>query len=56
MKVCPWHEIQSLAVKQMGKPAVYVGNGLEYATMDRLSTALQDASILKKAFRINNLG
>ena len=30
MKVCPWSEIQSLAVKQMGKPAVYVGNGLEY--------------------------
>ena len=30
MKVCPWSEIQSLAVKQAGKPAVYVGNGLEY--------------------------
>lgn len=30
MKVCQWNEVQSLAVKQMGKPAVYVGNGLEY--------------------------
>lgn len=30
MKVCRWNEIQSLAVKQMGKPAVYIDNGLEY--------------------------
>jgi hypothetical protein len=32
VKVCQWNEIHSLAVKQMGKPAVYVGNGLEYNT------------------------
>lgn len=32
MNVCQWNEIQSLAVKQVGKPAVYVGNGLEYDT------------------------
>lgn len=30
MNVLSWAEINSLAVKQMGKPAVYVGNGLEY--------------------------
>lgn len=32
MKTCQWNEIHSLAVKQMGKPAVYVGNGLDYTT------------------------
>lgn len=30
MKVLNWNETNSLAVKQMGKPAVYVGNGLVY--------------------------
>ena len=30
MKVLNWSETVGLAVKQMGKPAVYVGNGLEY--------------------------
>lgn len=30
MKICQWNEIHSLAVKQVGKPAVYVGNGLDY--------------------------
>ena len=32
MKALNWAEINSMAVKQMGKPAVYVGNGLEYDT------------------------
>lgn len=30
MKICQWNETNSLAVKQIGKPAVYVSNGLEY--------------------------
>lgn len=30
MKTYQWHEIISLAVKQIGKPAVYVSNGLVY--------------------------
>lgn len=30
MKTYSWHEIISLAVKQIGKPAVYISNGLEY--------------------------
>lgn len=33
MKVLNWVETISLAVKQMGKPAVYVSNGLEYGTL-----------------------
>lgn len=32
MKAIQWNEINSLAVKQMGKPAVYVSNNLEYDT------------------------
>ena len=32
MKVLGWSEINSLAVKQIGKPAVYVSNVLEYDT------------------------
>jgi hypothetical protein len=32
MKYCNWHEINSLAVKAAGMPAVYVSNGLEYVT------------------------
>ena len=32
MKAIQWNEINSLAVKQMGKPAVYVQNNLEYNT------------------------
>lgn len=30
MKICQWNEINGLAVKQIGKPAVYVSNGLKY--------------------------
>ena len=30
MQICNWVEINSLAVKSVGKHAVYVSNGLEY--------------------------
>jgi hypothetical protein len=30
MKICQWTDINSLAVRQVGKPAVYVSNGLDY--------------------------
>ena len=32
IRICNWTEINRLAVKQVGKPAVYVSNGLEYDT------------------------
>jgi len=32
MDFVQWHQINELAVRQMGKPAVYVSNGLEYVT------------------------
>lgn len=34
MKICQWTEVHSLAVKQVGKPAVYVSNGLEMTPED----------------------
>lgn len=30
MNMYTWHDIVALAVKQIGKPAVYVNNGLEH--------------------------
>jgi len=44
MKYHNWQEINSLAVKAMGKPAVYVNNGLGYATPedDEVWNCIQD--------------
>lgn len=30
MKVCSWFDVNKLAVKQVGRPAVYVSDGLQY--------------------------
>ena len=32
MKICDWSEVYELAVRQVGKPAVSVRNGLAYGT------------------------